>query len=107
MKHNDEFKSWQKKFYKSKDWIKLKNYIAFNRDLGICQMCKRHITSGKWIVDHLEEINPSNKNDKSITLNSENLQLLCISCHNKKTFRNYKPVIRGPKKNRDLFDKYK
>ena len=51
-------------------------------------MCHRLIT-GKSIVDHIVEITPFNKDDKDITLNEDNLQLLCVECHNTKTFGGY------------------
>ncbi|HFU4203812.1 TPA: HNH endonuclease [Streptococcus suis] len=51
-----------------------------------CDECKQLIR-GKSIVDHVVEINPDNYQDDNITLGEDNLQLLCIECHNSKTFR--------------------
>lgn len=39
-----------------------------------------------YICDHIIEINIDNINDPDITLNHDNLQYLCLACHNKKTF---------------------
>lgn len=86
MEKSQEFITFQRKFYKSRDWYKVRNYIRYTRDKGVCQMCHQLIISKKWIVDHRIEINSKNMNDKDITLNPDNLQLLCITCHNKKTF---------------------
>ncbi len=87
------FRDWQKKFYKSKKWINLRNYVRL-RDNYTCQHCKRLIVKDKWIVDHIVEINEKNKNDNEILYNKNNLELLCISCHNKKTFGSKKKQIR-------------
>ena len=81
---NDEFKAWQKKFYNSEEWKEVRNAVR-NREQMRCQMCGRFI-HGKSIVDHIIEIEPNNRNRKSITLNPDNCQLLCIECHNRKTF---------------------
>lgn len=42
-----------------------------------CDMCGRLIHS-KSIVDHIIEIDETNYQDESITLNEDNLQLLCF-----------------------------
>lgn len=70
-----------KKFYNSKAWIKCRaSYIP--KVFGLCEHCEEP----GYILDHIEEININNINDPSITLNHDNLQFLCTSCHNKKTF---------------------
>lgn len=51
-----------------------------------CDVCGRLI-HGKSIVDHIIEIDETNYQDESITLNEDNLQLLCLECHNTKTFQ--------------------
>ena len=87
-----DFRSWQMSFYKSKKWIKVRNQVR-KRDLLVCQHCKELIVSKKMIVDHITEITPQNKNDKDVLYNMNNLQLLCITCHNKKTFTNNKKNV--------------
>jgi 5-methylcytosine-specific restriction protein A len=80
-------KSYAKKFYKTKAWQKCRSsYIA--KVFGICEHCE----GPGYIVDHIEEIKPENINDPDITLNHDNLQYLCLSCHNKKTFGKYEPT---------------
>lgn len=70
-----------KKFYKSIAWQKCRaSYIQ--TVFGLCEHCSKP----GYIVDHIEEINIDNIHDPNITLNHENLQYLCTSCHNKKTF---------------------
>ncbi|WP_142363471.1 HNH endonuclease signature motif containing protein, partial [Streptococcus pneumoniae] len=39
----------------------------------------------KYEVDHIIELTWENLDDWKIALNPDNLQLLCKSCHNKKT----------------------
>ena len=84
-KHSDWFRTWQIKFYNSKPWITLRNRIRSTKRMR-CDMCGRLIHS-KSIVDHIIEIDETNYQDESITLNEDNLQLLCLECHNTKTFQ--------------------
>lgn len=73
-----------KKFYHSKAWKDCRaSYIS--TVYGMCEHCD----APGYIVDHIVEINSENINDPNITLNHENLQYLCTSCHNKKTFTKY------------------
>lgn len=85
-KHSDWFRAWQIKFYNDrKVWHPLRNKIRRDRRMR-CDMCGRLI-HGKSIVDHIIEIDETNYQDESITLNEDNLQLLCLECHNTKTFQ--------------------
>lgn len=80
-------KEYAKKFYRSKQWLKCReSYIS--TVFGMCEHCGE----AGYICDHIEEITPDNINDPSITLNHENLQYLCLSCHNRKTFGKYEPT---------------
>ena len=74
-----------KKDIDSKPWITLRNRIRSTKRMR-CDMCGRLIHS-KSIVDHIIEIDETNYQDESITLNEDNLQLLCLECHNTKTFQ--------------------
>lgn len=84
-KHSDWFRAWQIRFYNSKPWRTLRNRIRTTKRMR-CDMCGRLI-QGKSIVDHVIEIDETNYQDESITLNEENCQLLCLECHNTKTFQ--------------------
>ncbi|MCH4566049.1 HNH endonuclease signature motif containing protein [Bacillus sp. ES1-5] len=76
-------KEYAKKFYKSISWKKCRSaYIAITID-GMCEHCK---DVPGYIVDHIIEITPQNIDNPDITLNHENLQYLCLPCHNSKTF---------------------
>jgi 5-methylcytosine-specific restriction enzyme A len=83
-------KPYAKKFYNSSAWKKCrKEYIA--KVYGLCEHCDKP----GYILDHINEITPYNINNPDITLNHNNLQYLCTSCHNKKTFRKYSPTREG------------
>ena len=74
-------KDFAEKFYNSRAWIKTrKSYAASVGNL--CEECaKRNIFVPGEIVHHIKHITPDNINDPEITLNWENLKLLCRSCH--------------------------
>lgn len=71
-------------FYSSKRWKTVRDVIKL-RDKMTCTMCHRPIT-GRYIVDHIKELTHETLNDYDVAYNPENLQLLCIECHNYKTF---------------------
>lgn len=85
IRDNKPPRDWQVKFYNSCEWKNLRKYVQ-HRDNGICQICGKLIINDKWICDHIIEITNDNKEDISVILNDKNIQLLCIGCHNKKTF---------------------
>lgn len=82
---DDAFRRWQLRFYNSKKWRKIRDRVRAREGMR-CQMCGKLIR-GKSIVDHIIEVNQYNKDDVDITLNEDNLQLLCVECHNTKTFK--------------------
>lgn len=87
----------RKQFYNSPQW-KVKRKEIRIRDRMICQHCKKPIKGvymelkdGRkflryGIVDHIIELTDDNVCDYDIALNNNNLQLLCLNCHNTKTF---------------------
>lgn len=85
-------KDYAKKFYKSKAWQKCRaSFIAEREaiDGGLCEHCRK---KRGYIVDHIEEITPENIDDVDIILNHNNLQYLCLECHNTKTFKKHHAV---------------
>lgn len=71
-------KEFAKKFYKSTVWIKCKNsYIKSVH--GLCERCEQP----GYIVHHKIHLNERNINDPDISLNHNNLEYLCLDCHNK------------------------
>lgn len=81
-------------FYKSKAWRLTKNNIWLKQNL-LCARCHRPVyVDGlsewtpkenriKGIVHHKIHLDGINVYDDNIALNEENLEGLCIDCHNK------------------------
>lgn len=68
-------------FYKSKAWQRCRNNYARSKR-GLCERClARGIYQAGVIVHHKIHLDPNNINDPTITLNPDNLQLLCRDCH--------------------------
>lgn len=68
---------YAKAFYNSKEWIKCRDAFMESKHY-ICERCGRPAV----ICHHKKHITPQNINDPDITLNWDNLQALCIDCHN-------------------------
>lgn len=71
-------------FYESKKWRETRDQIRI-RDKMTCRHCGQPII-GRSVVDHKIELTLENVHDWNIAYNPENLQLLCLRCHNIKTF---------------------
>ena len=74
-------KPYAVKFYTSDAWENTRK--AYSKSVGgLCEKClgKGEIRAGV-IVHHKTFLNPDNINDPNITLNWNNLQLLCRECH--------------------------
>ena len=68
-------------FYRSKRWQKCRE--AYAASVGhLCERCEASglIRPGE-IVHHIIHVTPDNVGDPSVTLNFDNLQLLCRLCH--------------------------
>ena len=88
------YKEWAKRFYNSKPWLLSRaSYISYrvSIDGGACERCEDDLG---YIVDHITELTHENINNPDIALNHDNLQYLCLSCHNKKTFGSGQEVTR-------------
>jgi 5-methylcytosine-specific restriction enzyme A len=80
-------------FYRSKEWYNTRDMIRL-RDKGICQTCGKFIlpttrSNGRTmygIVDHIIDY----KLRPDLALEPTNLVLLCLPCHNTKTFNKEK-----------------
>lgn len=73
-------------FYHTAAWLKCRDaYIASVG--GLCERCaaKGIIRSGD-IVHHREWISDNNINDPSVLLSFDNLEYLCIDCHNQEHY---------------------
>jgi len=71
-----KMKEWAKAFYESKAWRRTREYINV-RDNGLCARCGG---IGE-IVHHIKYLTPQNIGNVEISLNPENLELVCRECH--------------------------
>lgn len=73
----------QKAFYKSAAWKHCKEaYKSFR--CGLCERCMaKGIATPGYIVHHKEYITMDNLSDPNVSLSFDNLELLCLDCHNK------------------------
>lgn len=83
----------RQEFYQTKVWKQQRQYIWLKQNC-LCARCNRAVyVNGisKWIpkekrlkgiVHHKEYLTDINFNDDSISLNEDNLEGLCIDCHN-------------------------
>ena len=77
-------------FYDSKKWkTTRKAYLESQHYL--CERCGGLAS----IVHHRQHITPETIDDPAITLNWENLEALCLDCHNSEHFKKSKPCIDG------------
>lgn len=84
-------RDFAKAFYNSKEWKNSrKAYIASK--FGICERCGK--PNAKQ-VHHKKYLNESNINDPSITLDFNNFELLCDTCHQKEHNEKYSPTLWG------------
>lgn len=89
-------KEFAKAFYNSKQWNKCRaSYIK--SVFGLCERC------GKpgYIVHHIKQLTLMNINNPDVSLNHENLEYLCLDCHNEehKRFKKKSATIKGFKFN--------
>ncbi|WP_333861925.1 HNH endonuclease [Clostridium sp.] len=75
-------------FYRSKEWVKCRNGFMQSKNY-ICERCGKAAD----IAHHKKHITPQNINNPNITLNWDNLQALCIECHN--VIHGSNPCIEG------------
>ena len=67
-----------RKFYKSDRW-KVARAIKIASVNGLCEECGRVGNE----VHHIIHLKPDNVSDPTISVNQDNLKLLCNECHNK------------------------
>ena len=79
----DIMRDFAKRFYKSKIWQATRKAYASSVS-GLCERC---LMAGLYvpgeIVHHKIALTPDNINDPGISLNWDNLELLCRDCHGK------------------------
>jgi 5-methylcytosine-specific restriction protein A len=80
-------REFSRKFYNSKQWIRCREAYKQSK-FGLCERCSM---PGEE-VHHKTYLSPENINDPNVTLNWENLELLCQSCHSKEHMTKYGPL---------------
>ena len=76
-----DMKPYAETFYKGKLWQDCRNAYAKSKG-GLCERClAKGIYKAGEIVHHKVHLGPENINDPSITLDWNNLELLCRDCH--------------------------
>ncbi len=64
-------------FYKSPAWLAARELKIMSVN-GLCERCEQIGIE----VHHKERLTVDNVNDSSVSLNQDNLELLCRECHN-------------------------
>ena len=75
-------RDFAKSFYSSARWQKCRDSFIAHRiseDGGLCQRC--HDRTG-YIIHHKIHLTPDNIDDPDITLGFDNLEYVCLECHN-------------------------
>lgn len=74
------------KFYKSKTWQQCRaSYIAAQG--GLCERClAKGLISPAEIVHHKKYLDENSVKNPDIALNFDNLEALCMKCHNNEHF---------------------
>lgn len=78
----------QQAFYGSRTWKRCRS--EYKKSVGgLCERCKaKGLIEPGYIVHHKQYVNARNITDPNILLNFDNLELLCMSCHNAEHGRN-------------------
>ena len=71
----------QHEFYHSAAWTRLARAVLCSKHY-ICARCGRPAE----IAHHRRYLTPRNVNDASVALNPDNLEALCMACHNAEHF---------------------
>lgn len=73
--------AFAERFYKSKTWQQCRDGYA--KSVGyLCEDClAKGIYTPGIIVHHIEELTPYNIENPEVTLNYNNLRLVCRKCH--------------------------
>lgn len=82
-------KAIDESFYHSRAWKECQALYK-KKMCGLCERCraKGYFVPGE-IVHHKIHLTAENVHDASISLNFDNLELLCAACHNKEHKKKY------------------
>lgn len=74
-------RSTDRQFYWSRKWQRERE--IYRREHPFCELClEKGIYVPADLVHHKQELNSETAKDAEVSLNFENLQSLCASCHN-------------------------
>lgn len=74
-------RTWANRFYGSKAWKNCRNAYVLSK-MGLCESClARGLMVPGTQVHHKTPLTPDNIGDPAVTLNWDNLELLCKPCH--------------------------
>ena len=78
MQHHDTAYDW---IYGTYKWKKLRS--AYKKQVGgLCERClKAGVLKAGEFVHHKVHLDANNMHDETVTLNMDNLELLCRECH--------------------------
>ncbi len=80
----------QKAFYNSKAWQRCRSEYLSTVG-GLCERCEKNgIIKPAKIVHHKEYIDITNIDDPNILLSFDNLEAVCLDCHNRIHFPSQK-----------------
>jgi 5-methylcytosine-specific restriction endonuclease McrA len=80
----------QDKFYHSKAWRRLSRAFLMSRNY-ICEVCGKPAE----IAHHKRHITPDNISNPAVTLNADNLQAVCLECHNTIHYSTGGAIVKG------------
>ncbi|GHU96340.1 hypothetical protein FACS1894208_10780 [Clostridia bacterium] len=80
----------QTQFYHSTAWKRLSRAFLSSKNY-MCEVCGNPAD----LAHHVKHITPSNIGNPTITLNADNLQAVCINCHNTIHYGAGGAVLRG------------
>nr|DAF63864.1 MAG TPA: HNH endonuclease [Siphoviridae sp. ctgn638] len=86
-------REFSKSFYNSKQWKQTRKSYILSK-FGICERCGKPNSKQ---VHHKVYLTPENINNPNVSLNFDNLELLCDVCHQKEHFEKYSPTLYGLK----------
>ena len=74
--------SFAQTLYVSKAWTDLRFRLIMERG-PVCQRCGKIIANTSQLAGHhIKPLTPANINDVMVTLNPDNVDLVCFHCHN-------------------------
>lgn len=84
-------REFSKSFYNSKAWKRAREAYIHSK-FGLCERCG---CPNSKQVHHKVYLNENNINNPNVTLNFDNLELLCDICHQKEHNEKYSPTMWG------------